>query len=183
MYKKYIKRILDILVSFVLIIVLLPLIIIVGLITLIHLGRPIIDIRLKREGQYKKPFYMYKFRTRIYDTKDYWGRKTKLSSFIDKYKFNELPQLFNVLKGDMSLVGPRAFICDEEIPNIKIDYKRYAVKPGITGLAQVSGGNLLTHKQKLEYDVIYYDNLSFLLDLKILLKTPFEIIRQNKKNN
>lgn len=180
MYRKYIKRLLDIVFSIIFLIILFPLIIITFLITLIHLGRPVIDIRMKREGLHKKPFYMYKFRTRIYDTSSLWGRKTKLSKFIDDYKFNELPQLFNILIGDMSFVGPRAFIVGETLPGYEISEKRYLVKPGLTGLAQVSGGNFLSHKKKLEYDVIYYDNLSFLLDLKIILKTPFAILK--KKN-
>lgn len=180
MYRSFRKPILDFIISLVLIIILLPLILIVALITLIHLGFPIIDVRIPREGKNKEPFKMYKFRTRIYDTNDKWGRKTKLSSFIDKTKLNELPQLFNVLIGNMSMVGPRAFICGETLPNVKIDEKRYLVKPGITGMAQVYGNENITHKEKLSYDVIYYDNMSFLLDLKILLKTPIYIIKQKK---
>lgn len=176
MYKKFFKRFLDVIFSLVLIVILSPLILITYLITLIHIGKPIFDIRFPREGKNKKPFYMLKFRTRVYDTGDIWGRKTKLSYMIDKLKLNELPQLFNILVGDMSFVGPRAFICGEDLPEGRISKKRYLVRPGVTGLFQVS--DLKYHKEKLKCDIEYYDNLSFLLDLKILLKTPIYIIKK-----
>ena len=175
-YEKYIKRVFDIVLSILLIVLLSPLIIITFLITLIHMGFPVFDVRYPREGKAKKPFYMLKFRTRKYDTNNEWGRKTKLSSLIDKLKLNELPQLFNILKGDMSFVGPRAFICGEQLPDDKISNKRYLVKPGVTGLFQVS--NMSTHKEKLKCDVDYYDELSFLTDFKIMLKTPYSIIKK-----
>lgn len=176
MYKKFFKRFLDVIFSLILIVILSPLILITYLITLIHIGKPIFDIRFPREGKNKKPFYMLKFRTRVYDTGDIWGRKTKLSYMIDKLKLNELPQLFNILVGDMSFVGPRAFICGEDLPEGRISKKRYLVRPGVTGLFQVS--DLKYHKEKLKCDIEYYDNLSFLLDLKILLKTPISIIKK-----
>ena len=178
MYIKYIKRLLDIVLSLILIVLLSPVIIITCVITLIHLGVPIFDIRFPREGKNKKEFYMLKFRTRVYDNNTVWGRKTKLSCWIDKTKLNELPQLFNILKGDMSFVGPRAFICGEELPKGKISPKRYYVRPGVTGLFQVNGKG--THAEKLKSDIEYYDNLSFILDLKILLKTPISIIKEFK---
>ena len=178
MNSKYIKRLLDIILSLILIVLLSPIIIITCIITLIHLGFPIFDIRFPREGKNKKEFYMLKFRTRVYDTNTIWGRKTKLSYWIDKTKLNELPQLFNILKGDMSFVGPRAFICGEELPKGKISPKRYYVRPGVTGLFQVNGKG--THAKKLKSDIEYYDNLSFILDLKILLKTPISIIKEFK---
>ena len=176
MYKKFFKRFLDVIFSLILIVILSPLILITYLITLLHIGKPIFDIRFPREGKNKKPFYMLKFRTRVYDTGDIWGRKTKLSYMIDKLKLNELPQLFNILVGDMSFVGPRAFICGEDLPEGHISKKRYLVRPGVTGLFQVS--DLKYHKEKLKCDIEYYDNLSFLLDLKILLKTPISIIKK-----
>ena len=121
---------------------------------------------------------MYKFRTRILDSynKPYIERYTKFSYFIDRLHLNELPQLFNVLKGDMSLVGPRPFIPGEELP--KRPYKeRYLVRPGMTSLAIINGGRMITHEDKLKYDKIYYENLSFMLDLKIILLTPISIIK------
>lgn len=175
----YVKRFFDILISFILIVLTLPLILLVLLITLINIGRPLIDIRLPRLGKNKKPFYMYKIRTRVYD-KNFNSSYTKVSKIIDKLGLNELVQLFNVLKGDMSLVGPRPFIKDEKLPAGTISEKRYLVRPGITGLATVNGGIYLSHKSKLKYDEIYYDNFGFIQDLKIIIKTPFAFIKQIK---
>jgi len=176
-YRKYVKRIIDILLSLILIIILSPLIIIVGIITLISVKWPIFDIRYPREGKNKKPFYMLKFRTRIYDDNSEWGRKTKFTKALDNSKLNELPQLFNVLIGDMSMVGPRAFICGEELPKGKISPKRYLVKPGLTGLSQIYNDATMTHKKKLEYDEVYYDNMGFLYDTKIMLKTILKLFK------
>ena len=173
MYQKCIKRLLDFILSFMLIIILSPLMLVVALIVLIDLGFPLFNELREREGMNKKAFIMYKFRTKKLNSKG--GRSgqcyTKISSFLDRFRLNELPQLFNVLVGDMSLVGPRPFIPGEKLPPGEISPKRYLVRPGITGLAQVNGGRNITHKQKLKYDVIYYDNLSFKEDLIIILKT------------
>ena len=107
------------------------------LITFLDIGLPLIDIRIPREGKNKKPFYMYKIRTRIYD-KDGNSHYSKISKFIDNTALNELPKFYNVLKGDMSIIGPRAFICGEKLPEGKISPKRYLVKPGIISLAQIT---------------------------------------------
>ena len=175
----YIKRFLDIIISLILIILTLPIILIVLLITLIDSGTPLIDIRIPRLGLNKKPFYMYKIRTRVYDKKSN-SSYTKISKIIDKSGLNELVQLFNVLKGDMSIIGPRPFIKDEKLPEGNISEKRYLVRPGITGLATVNGGIYLSHKKKLYYDEIYYDNFGFKQDLIIFFKTPIEFIKQIK---
>lgn len=176
MYRKYIKRLLDIIFSFIFIVILSPLFLITGLLIWIELGFPIFFLQL-REGKSKKAYTIYKFRTMVPDTS--LGRNermTKITAFLDKYKFNELPQLFNVLKGDMSLVGPRPFIPGEVLPKAP-EKERYYVRPGMTGLAQVNGGRHLSHDKKLEYDVIYYEKLSFWLDLKIILLTPIRLIK------
>lgn len=153
--------------------------IIVAIITFINLGLPIHNEIREREGLNKKTFIMYKFRTKkLNSTKK--NKFTKVSRFIDRSRLNELPQLFNVLKGDMALVGPRPFIPGDQLPEGKISKKRYLVRPGITGLAQVSGGRCLTHKEKLKYDVIYYDNLSFINDFKIILKTIVNIFKLDR---
>ena len=185
MYQKYVKRLLDIILSLILIIILFPLMLIVALILVINLGFPLFNELREREGINKKTFIMYKFRTKKLNsgTKCSEDCYTKISSVIDRLRLNELPQLFNVLIGDMSLVGPRPFIPGEKLPPGKVSPKRYLVKPGMTGLAQVNGGRYITHKQKLEYDVIYYDNLSFKEDFMIVLKTIvtfFEIDRVKK---
>jgi len=170
MYRRYIKRFLDIILSLILIVLTFLLMIITCLITLIDLGVPIIDIRIPREGKNKKPFYMYKIRTRVYDEKGN-SSYTKVSKWIDKLRLNELPQLFNVLKGDMSIIGPRAFICGENLPKGDINEKRYLVRPGIMGLAIARGGRNLSYEKTLECDIEYYDNLSFKLDFEIFLKS------------
>lgn len=170
------KRLFDIILSIILIILTSPIMLIVLLITYIDIGTPLIDIRIPREGLHKKPFYMLKIRTRVYD--ENWNSTyTKISRKIDEMGLNEIVQLFNVLKGDMSFVGPRAFMVEETLPEGKISDKRYLVKPGITGLAQVTGGRYKGHKYKLKCDEMYYDNFGFLQDVKILLLTPIEIIK------
>ena len=178
MYRKYIKRILDIIMSLVLIILTFPIMVIVALSLLINLGSPLWNQRRLREGINKKPFVMYKFRTRKINSYDlpYEERYTKFSYFIDRSHLNELPQLFNVLKGDMSLVGPRPFIPGEKLPK-KPSKERYMVKPGMTSLAELYGGSTISHEDKLKCDVLYNEKISFLLDLKIIILTPFEIIK------
>lgn len=179
MYKCCIKRLLDIIISLILIVILFPVMIIVAILTLINLGFPLWNEKREREGKNKRTFIMYKFRTKKLDreTMDESKKYTRLSTFIDRVRLNELPQLFNVLKGDMSLVGPRPFIPGDKLPPGEISSKRYLVRPGLTGLAQVNGGRALTHKKKLEYDVIYYDNLSFKTDVKIIIKTIVKIFK------
>ncbi len=180
MYRRYIKRILDFFLSLILIVITLPLMILVAVITLINLGFPLHNELREREGMNKKIFIMYKFRTKVLSSSKRKNRYTKVSYFIDRSRLNELPQLFNVLKGDMALVGPRPFIPGDKLPAGKISNKRYLVRPGITGLAQVSGGRGLTHKDKLKYDVVYYDNLSFKNDFIIILKTVVNILKLDR---
>lgn len=178
----YIKRLLDIILSIFLIIITLPLMLITLILLVINLGLPIFNQKRYREGLYKKSFLMFKFRTKLLDSDNLPRKKryTKFSCLIDKLKLNELPQLFNILFGQMSFVGPRPFIPNEELPKGKISDKRYYVRPGLTNLAFVSKGNELTHKQKLLYDVEYYDNFGFKQDLLIILKTPIYIIKRLK---
>lgn len=178
MYKNFVKPLLDFIVSLILFIVLLPLLLITVIITIMDLGFPIYNRLRAREGKNKKTFIMYKIRTKTKPTKSngYKEEYTKVSRVIDRFRLNEIPQLINVIKGDMSLVGPRPFIPGEELPEGRISEKRYKVRPGITGLAQVNGGRNITHKEKLKYDEMYYDNLSFKMDIKIILKTIYQLI-------
>ena len=161
MYQKYIKRLLDIILSFILIIILFPLMLIISLIVLVDLGLPLFNEIREREGLNKKTFIMYKFRTKKANsgTKNSSDCYTTISRILDRFRLNELPQLFNVLIGDMSLVGPRPFIPGEKLPAGDISPKRYLVRPGITGLAQVNGGRSLTHKEKLKYDIALFKTL------------------------
>ena len=146
-----------------------------AIITYIELGSPII-FKQYRTGENIKDFLIYKFRTMNFDeTAKRETRMTKITKKLDRYRLNELPQLINVLKGDMSIVGPRP------LWKIKLSEERYNVKPGITGLAQINGGRYISNSKKLEYDIIYNNNISFFQDLKIVLKTPFSILKDLKK--
>ena len=180
MYPKYFKRLLDFMFSLILIIIFLPIIFITALIIKISLRKLTIKETVLREGLNKKPFQMYKIRTKIDGTQGQPSdlRYTTLTRLIDIFRINELPQLFNILKGDMSFVGPRPFLVTDNIDRTKISDKRYLVKPGVTGLAQINGARFITHNQKLEYDIIYYDNISFILDLKIIFLTPVTVIKE-----
>lgn len=178
----YIKRLIDIILSIVLIIIMFPLMLITALIIIINLGYPLFNQKRYREGLNKRKYLMFKFRTKKMDS-DHLPRRdryTNVSYLIDKLKLNELPQLFNILKGDMSFVGPRPFIPGEKLPEGKISSKRYYVRPGLTNLAFVSKNGKMNHKQKLLYDIEYYDNFGFKQDLTIFLKTPIAIIKSLK---
>lgn len=182
MYRKYIKRLFDIVCSFILIIITLPIMLLITIIIKISLGKLIIKETVLREGVNKKPFQMYKIRTKIDGTRGQpkYLRYTKVTRIIDIFRLNELPQLFNILIGDMSFIGPRPFLVNDKINRKEISEKRYLIKPGITGLAQVKGPGFISHKKKLEYDIIYYDNISFLLDLKIIFLTPISVFKEFK---
>ena len=189
MYRKIVKPTLDFLFALLLILLLWPLMGIVALITWIDLGLPLHNLLREREGKNKKTYIMYKFRTKALDSDGHTfsNTYTKVSRFIDKTRLNELPQLFNILFGQMSFVGPRPFIPGEsdKFKDI-IDPKRYMMRPGVTGLAQINGGRSISTKTKLKYDVEYYDNMSFWLDLKIIFITigellTFDVDTANKK--
>lgn len=176
---KYVKRFLDIILSGIFIIILSPIFILIYIILLVTLKEQIIYKQV-REGKDKKTFTMYKFRTMIIDTtipdKD---RITKFGRLLRNLSIDELPQLFNVLKGDMSLIGPRPFIVGEPLPKDRIDKIRYSVKPGMTGYAQIHGKRKLSHKDKLKYDVEYAKTYSLILDIKIIFLTVFNMIQKN----
>lgn len=171
-----IKRIFDFLVALCAILTLLPVIIIVALLIRFKLGSPILFTQ-NRPGLHGKVFKMMKFRTML-DGKDKQGnllpdneRMTKFGSFLRSTSLDELPGLFNVLKGDMSLVGPRPLLV-QYLPLYSVDQaRRHNVRPGITGWAQVNGRNAISWDQKFNFDVWYVDNQSLLLDFKILLLT------------
>lgn len=179
-----IKRILDIILSFLIIIILLPLYILLYFLVLIKLGSPAIFIQ-DRPGLNGKIFKMYKFRT-MTDDRDINGellpdgeRLTDFGKFLRKTSLDELPELFNVLIGDMSFVGPRPLLVRYLDRYSDFQKRRHEVKPGITGLAQVNGRNAISWDEKFKYDVYYVDNISFMLDIKILLKTIYVVL--NKK--
>lgn len=169
MYKKYIKRILDFIIALTMIIFTFPIMCIVGICILICEGGPII-FKQKRIGKNEKPFYIYKLRT-MAKNKEGVNEITKLGHLLRVTSIDELPQLINILKGQMSFIGPRPWIVEYSKYFTKEDRRRSEVLPGLSGSAQVQGRNGITIKQKLEADTWYVDNVSFKTDLIILLKT------------
>lgn len=187
MYRKCFKRLFDLLFSFVALILAMPVLILVSLVLFFqNKGRPFFI--QARPGFLERSFNVIKFKT-MTDEKGPDGqwlpnrlRTTRTGRFLRKYSLDELPQLINVIKGDMSLVGPRPLLF-EYIPLYSENQKkRHLVRPGITGWAQVNGRNAISWKQKFEYDVWYVENLSFALDLKILWLTVLKVLRSEGVN-
>ncbi|MDD5360370.1 MAG: sugar transferase [Sulfurovaceae bacterium] len=179
-----IKRLFDFTLALFLILLFLPIFIIISFLILITMGRPIFFSQF-RPGYKEKIFGIYKFRTMTNDM-DGNGellpdlqRLHGIGKFIRSTSIDELPQLFNVIKGDMSFVGPRPLLV-EYLPlyNDK-QKKRHDVLPGITGWAQVNGRNAISWEQKFDYDIWYVDNQSFLLDIKILWLTLLKVIKRS----
>lgn len=179
-YCRYTKRFLDIFFSIILIILLIPLMLFISLIIVLDSKGGAI-FKQKRMGRDGKIFTCYKFRTMRTDAPHSVPAKdlahpelyvTRLGAFLRRSSLDELPQLFNVLKGDMSLVGPRPLICEEaEVHQMRKMAGIYMLRPGLTGLAQISGRNLLCDSDKIENDKIYLDNVRMRLDAKIILLT------------
>lgn len=175
------KRLFDLIGSSVLVFVFLPILFLIAVAIRINMGSPIIFKQL-RPGLYEKPFYIYKFRTMV-DKRDSSGnmlpgklRLTKLGKVLRKYSLDELPQLFNVWKGDLSLVGPRPLLMEYLPIYTKDQARRHEVRPGITGWAQVNGRNAISWEEKFEYDLWYVENKSIWIDLKILLITARKVV-------
>lgn len=178
-----IKRMLDLFVSGVGLLVLSPLLILIGLSVLIFHGRPIL-FRQVRPGLAGKPFRILKFRTMI-DKTDEFGRMlpdgeriTRLGMFLRANSLDELPELVNVLRGEMSLVGPRPLLMQYLERYTPEQARRHDVLPGITGWAQINGRNTLTWEDKFNLDIWYVDHWSFGLDIKILLLTIWKAIKR-----
>ncbi|ADE57832.1 Undecaprenyl-phosphate galactose phosphotransferase [Aminobacterium colombiense DSM 12261] len=182
-YRRFFKRPMDFFLSLTALIILSPVLVIIGLLVRIKLGSPVI-FKQERPGLNEKIFTMYKFRT-MTDEKDENGKllpdSTRLTTFgriLRSTSLDELPELFNVLKGDMSLVGPRPLL-PEYVPLYnKQQRKRLSVLPGITGWAQVNGRNALTWEEKFKLDTWYVENWNLILDLKIIAKTIQAIIKR-----
>lgn len=183
--QKYIKPIIDITISAVALLILAPLLLIIAFLILIWDGAPVLFYQ-DRPGYHEKIFRLYKFRTmaipRDEDHNGDFARITNLGSILRKTSLDELPQLFNVLCGDISLVGPRPLLTEYLPLYSKRQKMRHLVKPGITGWAQVNGRNLLTWEQKFDYDVWYVENWTLWLDFKILLLTFRKLIRPTDTN-
>ena len=176
MYRKYFKRVFDFVCSLLALIVLSPVLLITALLVRIKLGTPVI-FKQKRPGLNEKIFILYKFRTMI-DQKDEQGnllpdevRLTKFGKMLRSTSLDELPELWNILKGDMSVVGPRPLL-EKYIPLYSTEQrKRHLVRPGLTGLAQVNGRNEVSWEKKFQLDVEYTQHITFWSDIRIILQT------------
>ena len=184
MYAKYIKRMLDFILSLIALIVLSPLMIIIGILVRIKLGKPVI-FKQKRPGKNEKIFTLYKFRT-MTDEKDENGnllpddiRLTKFGKALRSTSLDELPEFFNILKGDMSFIGPRPLLVKYLPLYSEQQMHRHDVRPGLTGLAQVNGRNALSWQEKFNYDLEYVNNISFGLDIKIFIKTFLVVLKRS----
>lgn len=183
-YEKFFKRPLDIIFSFLALIILSPILLIVVILVRIKLGSPII-FKQERPGKEEKVFKLYKFRT-MTDAKDKKGkllpdekRLTKFGKLLRSTSLDELPELFNILKGDMSFIGPRPLLV-EYLPYYKANEKhRHDVRPGLTGLAQVNGRNTLSWEDKFKLDLKYVNKIAFATDASMLWKTFLKVIKRS----
>jgi lipopolysaccharide/colanic/teichoic acid biosynthesis glycosyltransferase len=182
-----IKRLIDFFASLLGLIALLPVLLVLSLFIALKLGRPVLFIQ-KRPGLNANPFNLLKFRS-MTGEKDEKGellpdekRLTKFGSFIRSASLDELPSLLSVLKGDMSLVGPRPLLMEYLPLYNERQQKRHQVRPGITGWAQVNGRNALSWEEKFEHDVWYVENQSLLLDIKILFMTLHKVFKRDGIN-
>lgn len=183
-YRRYFKRILDIIVSGTALIILLPLIIIIGLFIRKKLGSPILFTQ-ERPGKDEKIFKMYKFRT-MTDKTDEFGdllpdedRLTKFGRLLRASSLDEVPELWNIIKGDMSIIGPRPLLVRYLPYYSKVERERHLVRPGLTGLSQVNGRNSLNWEKRFELDIHYVRNISFINDLKILIITIKKVLTRS----
>ena len=182
-YERYVKRPLDFCSAALLLILLSPLMAVVAALVRIHLGAPVI-FHQQRPGRNERVFNLCKFRT-MTDARDKNGdllpdakRLTKLGSTLRRTSLDELPELVNILKGDMSFVGPRPLLVRYLPWYTEREKRRHEVRPGLTGLAQVSGRNFIGWDKRLDLDVRYADRITFLGDLRILIKTIHNVLCQ-----
>ncbi len=183
MYKKFIKRFLDLILSLMALIILMPLMLIIYILVRIKLGKPAI-FKQERPGKDEKIFTLYKFRT-MTDEKDENGnllpdeqRLTKFGKMLRSTSLDELPELINIIKGDMSIVGPRPQLVRDMVFMTEIQRKRHSVRQGLTGLAQVNGRNNITWEEKINYDLNYVNNITLIDDIKIVFKTIIKVFKR-----
>ncbi len=183
-YRRFFKRPLDIILALVAITLLSPVLILVALLVRINLGSPII-FKQHRPGMNEQIFTMYKFRT-MTDERDPTDellpdsvRLTSFGRFLRSTSLDELPELLNILKGDMSFIGPRPLVT-EYLPYYTDEERtRHSVKPGLSGLAQINGRNIASWEQRFRYDIDYVNNITFFGDLKIIVKTMLKVIKRD----
>lgn len=181
------KRTFDFLLATSLLIFLSPLLIVIWFLVLLSFGRPVLFLQ-QRPGFKAKPFYLYKFRT-MHETKDKSGellpdkmRISAMGSFLRKTSLDELPSLINIIKGELSFVGPRPLLMEYLPLYSPSQMRRHDVRPGLTGWAQINGRNNITWERRFELDLWYVENTSFRLDMFILLKTFVKVIRSDGVN-
>ncbi|MCM3693192.1 sugar transferase [Neobacillus niacini] len=181
MYRTLLKRSMDLILSLVAIIVLSPVILIVAILVRVNLGSPIL-FKQERPGLNEKIFMMYKFRT-MTDARDEKGsllpdsiRLTRFGKFLRSTSLDELPELINILKGDMSIIGPRPLLVQYLPLYNEHQKRRHEVRPGLSGLAQVSGRNAISWEEKFDLDIEYVENVSFIEDWKIILLTIKKVV-------
>lgn len=187
-YQKYLKRPMDFCLSLIAIIVLSPLFVVLAIVVRKKLGSPVL-FKQERPGLNEKIFVMYKFRT-MTDHKDNNGdllpdeqRLTKFGNFLRSTSLDELPELFNVLRGDMAVIGPRPLLI-KYLPLYNAQQKRrHQVRPGLSGLAQVNGRNAISWEEKFELDIRYVNNISFIGDIKIIFKTFKKVFKREGIND
>jgi len=183
LYRHFFKRLIDILLSFIALVVLSPVFLAIAVLVRSKLGSPII-FKQPRPGKDEKIFTMYKFRT-MTNERDEHGellpdsiRLTNIGKFLRSTSLDELPELINILKGDMSFVGPRP-LSVKYLPYYNDRERlRHSVRPGLTGLAQINGRNTLNWEDRFKYDVNYVENLSFILDMSIMIRTFIKVFKR-----
>ncbi|WP_308410514.1 sugar transferase [Bacillus sp. Marseille-P3661] len=183
-YKTYFKRPLDVILALMAIILLSPALLVIAILIRVKLGSPVI-FKQTRPGLNERIFTLYKFRT-MTDEKDEYGkllsdeiRLTKFGKFIRSTSLDELPELFNILKGDMSFVGPRPQLVRDMVFMTPNQRMRHVILPGLTGWAQVNGRNSVTWERKLSLDIEYLENITFIGDIKIILMTVTKVFKRD----
>lgn len=186
MYKRVFKRIFDIIFALILTVLLSPVMLIIAIAIKIDSKGPVLFKQI-RSGKNNKEFLLYKFRS-MSSNNDFYDKSTedkitKVGKFLRKTSLDELPQLFNIIKGEMSFIGPRPWVVDYAKNFTEYQMRRLEVLPGITGLAQCSGRNNLSIFERIEIDIKYVDNMNLIMDIKIIFKTIISILKREGFSN
>ncbi len=183
-YERYFKRPLDCILSCIAIVLLGPILLVIALLVRVNLGKPVLFTQ-ERPGKEEKIFKLYKFRT-MTDKRDKDGnllpdgeRLTSFGSMLRSTSLDELPELINIARGDMSIVGPRPLLVQYLPYYTEREKHRHDVRPGLTGLAQINGRNLTKWDQRLEYDIRYVNRITLLMDIQIIIKTVGKVLKRD----